>query len=73
MAPSIEERVAAMQERLRGIEGDVESMQADVREIRDALVTVKGGWRLLTLIVGVSAALGALLTKFIPWVSALPR
>ena len=36
------------------------------REIRDALVTVRGGWKALALIVAISASLGAGISKLAP-------
>ena len=43
-------------------------VRRDVREIRDALVTVRGGWKALMLIVAISASLGAAISKFAPFV-----
>jgi hypothetical protein len=52
--------------RITALEGDMRDLRRDVREIRDALVTVRGGWKALTLIVGISASLGAAFAKFMP-------
>ena len=38
-------------------------MRQDVREIRDALVTARGGWKTLTLVIGFSITFGALLSR----------
>jgi len=48
---------------MANLEADMALLQRDVREIRDALVGYKGGWRVLTLIVATSAGLGALIAK----------
>jgi hypothetical protein len=47
-------------------------MRGDVREIRDALVTARGGWKMLTLVIGFSVSLGAMIGKFLPALT-LPR
>jgi hypothetical protein len=38
-------------------------MRQDVREIRDALVTARGGWKTLTLVIGFSVTFGAMLSR----------
>ena len=60
--------LGAFSARISALEADMADLRRDVREIRDALVTVRGGWKALTLIVGVSASLGAAFAKFMPLV-----
>ncbi len=55
-----------LEAKMANLETDMALLQSDVREIRDALVGYKGGWRVLTLIVATSAGLGALIAK-VPW------
>lgn len=73
MAPSIDRDLGALEARLEGLEAELRELKRDVREIRDAVLTVRGGWRLLTLMLALSAALGALAGKLLPWSLALPR
>ena len=47
-------------------------MRPDVREIRDALVTARGGWRTLVVVIGLSTTLGAAIAKILPFFT-LPR
>jgi len=44
----------------------------DVREIRDVLVTARGGWKTLVVVIGFSVSLGAALAKALPFL-AMPR
>ncbi len=53
---------------MQAVEADVQAMRIDVREIRDALVGVKGGWRVLMIVIGLAATMGAALGKYVPLV-----
>ena len=66
MEPLLERELGAFSARITALEQDLRDLRSDVREIRDALVTVRGGWKALTLIVGVSASLGAAFAKLMP-------
>jgi hypothetical protein len=46
-------------------------MRQDVREIRDALVGVKGGWRTLMIVIGLATTAGAVLGRYLPMLSGL--
>jgi len=63
---SIERDVGALEARMQIVEQEIHAMRQDVREIRDALVTARGGWKTLTLVIGVSIWLGALLSRALP-------
>ena len=41
-------------------------MRRDVRDIRDALVTARGGWKTLTIVIGMSMSVGAAVSKLLP-------
>lgn len=64
MTGTLERELGRLEAKMDNFEVDMALLQSDVREIRDALVGYKGGWRILTLIVAVSAGLGALIAKF---------
>ena len=49
------------------VEQEIHAMRCDVREIRDALVTARGGWKTLTVVIGISVSLGAALAKVLPF------
>lgn len=73
MTRTPEERLAALEERMGGLEKDVLSMAADVREIRDALLTVKGGWKAFAFIFALGSAIGGFATKLFEYIPSLPR
>lgn len=61
-----ERELGALQARMTAIERSVEGMCSDVREIRDALLTVRGGKKALLFIVGVSATVGGVAASLAP-------
>jgi len=63
---SIDRDVGALEARMELMESEVRAIRSDVREIRDALVTAKGGWKMLTLVIGLSVSLGASIGNFLP-------
>ena len=63
---SLERDVGALEARMETVEQEIHAMRKDVREIRDALVTARGGWKTLTLVIGFSVSLGALLSRVFP-------
>ena len=65
--PAFREReFGRLEARLDAVEDDLKELRRDVREIRDSLATVRGGWRLLAMLVGASASLGAFASKLLP-------
>ena len=66
---SIEREVGALEARMGTVEQEVHAIRNDMREIRDALGTARGGWRTLTLVIGFSASLGAAVAKALPVLS----
>ena len=63
---SLDRDVGALEARMRVVEQEIHAMRDDVREIRDALVSVRGGWKTLTLVIGDSVSVGALLSRLLP-------
>jgi hypothetical protein len=62
---SLNREVGELKVRLAAADEEMRSLRSDVREIRDALVSVKGGWRILASLLALSAALGGLLGRLI--------
>jgi hypothetical protein len=52
--------VGELRVHLAAVDDEMRSLRSDVREIRDALVSVRGGWRFLACLIAFSAALGGL-------------
>lgn len=65
-SPTLERDVGALEARMQKVEQEIHEMRKDVREIRDTLVTARGGWRTLTLVIGFSVSVGAAVTKLAP-------
>lgn len=63
---SLERDVGALDARMETVEREIHAIRKDVREIRDALVTARGGWKTLTLVIGFSISFGALLSRVFP-------
>ncbi len=63
---SLERDVGALEARMQTVEQEIHAMREDVREIRDTLVTARGGWKTLTLVIGLSVSVGAIIAKLAP-------
>jgi len=48
------------------VESELRALRGDTREIRDALVSARGGWRLFMLAFTVAASVGAVIDHFLP-------
>lgn len=66
-SPGYERELGGVQARLEALEEGQTQIQRDVREIRDVVVSVKGGWKTIAVIASLSAAIGGLIAKLIPW------
>ena len=69
---TLEREVGALQARMETVEAELQGIRSDVREIRDALVTARGSWKALSLVVGLSVSLGAAVTKLLPFLLGSP-
>jgi hypothetical protein len=63
---TLDRDVGALQARMENVESELQAIRSDVREIRDALVTARGGWRTLSVIVAISMSAGAAAAKLAP-------
>ena len=66
MTTNIEREIGNLEARMQAVESELHAMRVDVREIRDSLVGVKGGWRTLMIVIGLAATIGAALGKYVP-------
>jgi chromosome condensin MukBEF ATPase and DNA-binding subunit MukB len=62
----MEREVGRLEARMETVETELHAIRADVREIRDALVSAKGGWLILTAALSMAAAAGAMATNYLP-------
>ena len=70
---SIEKELGRLEGRMDSVEKDLVEIKNDVRQIRDAALSVKGGWRTIVLLASVSAAVGGLAAKLAPIFQSLPK
>ena len=68
MAQALNREVGELRVRLSAVEDEMRILRSDVREIRDALVSIRGGWKILASLIAASAALGGLLGSLAHWV-----
>lgn len=66
MVRNAQHELGELRARVAAVEMEVQGLRRDVREIRDALIGLSGGWRLLTILIAISASLGAALAKLLP-------
>ncbi len=64
---TVEREIGALQARMETVEIELQGLRGDVREIRDALVTARGSWKAICLVVGLSISLGAAAGKLFPF------
>jgi chromosome condensin MukBEF ATPase and DNA-binding subunit MukB len=64
---TIEREVGKLEARMETVETELQAIRADVREIRDALVGARAGWFLLTAAIAISSAMGAAVSRFLPF------
>ena len=58
---SIERELGNLQARMEAVEHELQAVRSDLRDIRDAVTSARGGWRLLMVTIGLAATLGAAL------------
>lgn len=58
---------------LAAVKEDSKQTRQDVREIRDAMASTKGGWRVLLAVASVAGAVGAMLSQAAPWLWPIPK
>ena len=61
-----ERELGELSARVTAIERDMKGLRSDVREIRDALLTLRGGKRVLIIVIGAAASLGAGIATLLP-------
>lgn len=63
MNEKIEISVARMEVQVERLERDMSEMKDDVKAIRAVLDKASGGWKMLLVVGGLSAAIGSFITK----------
>lgn len=70
---SDERTIGKLEARTEALEDDIQEIRADVKSILAIMNQTKGGWKTLVVVGGISGSLGALLMKFLPFTTTLPR
>lgn len=65
MSEKIEVSVGKMEVQVERLEQDMSEMKNDIKAIRATLDKASGGWRMLMIVGGMSAAIGSFITKVI--------
>jgi hypothetical protein len=61
----VDRDVGRLEARMETVETELQGIRGDVREIRDALVSARGGWMILTAAISMAAAAGALASSYL--------
>ena len=61
-----ERELGELSVRVTAMEKNLQALASDVREIRDALLTLRGGKRMLVVLIAAAASLGAGFATWIP-------
>ncbi len=62
---TMEREVGKLEARMETVESELQAIRADVREIRDALVGSRAGWKTMSMLVAIAVSTGTLVGKFI--------
>ncbi|MGF7160242.1 chromosome condensin MukBEF ATPase and DNA-binding subunit MukB [Rhodoligotrophos appendicifer] len=66
---SVERELGEINVKVERLEEEMREMRADLRAVRDAIVSVSGGWKILLLLGSVAGMVGALAAKVMPFLS----
>ena len=69
----VAEAMGDLKARMIRVEHDQADMARDLKAIRSSLDQARGGWKTLMLVGGLAGAVGALVTKVVPFLGSLPR
>lgn len=68
-----ERELGEMSAKIHHLEATVTTMSQDLRDIRDTLLQARGGWKTVMMVAGISATVGGLMAKIIPFLTFTPR
>jgi chromosome condensin MukBEF ATPase and DNA-binding subunit MukB len=63
---NLEREMGSLEARMQTVESELQAIRSDVREIRDALVSTRGGWKLIMALLAAATSFGAILGKLVP-------
>lgn len=65
--------IAILKTEVEYLKGHIAEIRDDTKEIKETLHQAKGGWKTLMLVAGISSTIGALATKFMPFLGIMPK
>jgi hypothetical protein len=69
----VQRDLGRLESKVQALEVDIADVRKDVKEILSIINQTKGSWRTLVLIGGISGAIGAVISKAIPFTMMIPR
>ena len=70
---AINEDIGSLKARVDALDREMREMRDDIKSILAILNQTKGSWKTLVLIGGLSGAIGAFVSKTIPFTMMIPR
>lgn len=59
--------------KIESLEREVHALRSDVADIKKMLSEARGGWKMLMMVGGLSAAGGAVVAKVLSWIGIVPK
>ena len=69
----LEREVGKLEARMETLEAELQGIRSDVREIRDALVSAKAGWVVLSAAIALATTMGAGISSYITYFHSNPN
>jgi chromosome condensin MukBEF ATPase and DNA-binding subunit MukB len=66
----VHHQLGSLDARMVAVERDIKEMRSDVREMRDAILSAKGSWKMLLGIASFAAIVGGLVMQVVHWLVA---
>lgn len=61
-----DQHIGALEAKVENLERTVERLESTMTEVRDMMLTAKGGWKVFVAVGSISAGIGGVIAKFIP-------
>lgn len=66
-------QIEALTVQFNRMHNDMQKMLEELQSIQATLSEAKGGWKLMVMVGGAGAALGAIIIKVLSWLQFLPK
>jgi len=70
MATSVERELGELNAKVERLEEEMREIRMDLRAVREAMVSVTGGWKMLMLFGSLAGMVGAAIGKLMPLIGA---